>query len=111
MARLLDRPFSPAALARRLDSRLNPLMVKEAQQSLRSRPLLAGGFLALAVPLTVFMFRIAASAVSDTDGAGRDYFWMLAGTAALVVWGIVPARATQQFHAEIRSRTIDLITL
>jgi hypothetical protein len=113
MARLVENLFE------RMDSALNPLMVKEAHQSFRNRALLIMGFIALGVPLLVFMGTIASSTGQDesysymlgTERAGESFFRTLSGFAMLVTWVAVPARAAMMFHGEVRSRTIDLTVL
>ncbi|HMI93471.1 MAG TPA: hypothetical protein VK509_18995, partial [Polyangiales bacterium] len=102
----------------RMDAALNPLMVKEAHQSFRNRALLIMGFLALGVPLLVFMGSIASSTSPEStpyypgaERAGDSFFRTLSGFAMLVTWVAVPGRAAAMFHGEVRSHTVDLTVL
>jgi hypothetical protein len=99
-------------LAERIDAALNPLMVKEAHQSFRNRVFIGVGVLALLVPLVMFGFSLITEGFDmNSESAGQGFFGLISGFFGIIAVAVVPARTVQQFQAEIKSRTIDLILL
>src|SRR6476659_1606227 len=99
-------------LAERIDTLLNPLMVKEAHQSFRNRVFIGVGILALIVPLLMFGFSLITEGFDmSSESAGQAFFGMISGFFGIAALAAVPGRAAQQYQAEIKSRTLDLILL
>lgn len=99
--------------AERLRAGANPLMVKAAQQSLRSRGLLVCGLIALVVPL--FMFygpgSLMISAFSRGSALGHGYFMFIASVLSIVMSLLLPVKAVLELNGEIKTRTLDLLLL
>lgn len=99
--------------AERLRAGANPLMLKAAQQSLRSRGLLLCGLIALLVPL--FMFwgpgSLLLSAFARGNALGHGYFMFIASVLSVVMSLMLPIKAVQELNGEIKTRTLDLLLL
>jgi hypothetical protein len=100
MAKLMDA----------LDERINPIVVKQMHQGLRSR------WLTLGIALSLFgllaTYATTAALVEMSDGvSGRTYFSFIIAAGILMAWLVLPITGSRQLAGEISSRTLELILL
>lgn len=98
-------------LSERFPTGLNPLMVKAAQQSLRSRGLLVCGLIALVVPLFMYAGPGSIFMRSWSGREGHTYFVFIASVLSIVMSLMLPVKAAVELNGEIKSRTLDLLLL
>lgn len=99
-------------LAERLDAAINPLTVKAAQQSLRSRALFLSGCFALGLPLMLWLSYGLLSDADATDGReGQRYYSAVVGCLAFVLSFVLPLKAAHELQGEIKTRTLELLML
>lgn len=89
--------------------RLNPMVIKELRQGLKSRSFLAS-FLGLQVAMVISMFVYLVSANSKgADLSGADgLFWFMLGLILLL---FMPLRSFQALNGEIRGNTLEMLFL
>lgn len=89
--------------------RFSPIVVKEIRQGLKSRSFLLF-FVGLQVAMVLSMFTYITSVVSENARMeGADvFFWSIIGTLLLL---LLPLRAFQALHDEIKQNTLELIFL
>ncbi len=89
--------------------RINPIVIKELRQGLKSRSFLLS-FVGLQVAMIMSMFIYITSAVSprgDLDGADV-FFWAMLNILFLL---LMPLRAFQALYEEINGKTLELLFL
>lgn len=89
--------------------RLNPMVIKELRQGLKSKSFLAT-FLGLqvAMVLSMFIYLAAASTPNSDLGFADGFFWFMLGLMLLL---FMPLRAFQALHEEIKGNTLEMLFL
>jgi len=97
------------ALMRRLDDRLNPVLVKEVYQGVRGREFLTTSWAVLVLSLVGYALAVANAGTSDgVHQALLLSLFFLCGIYTLV---IIPQATGNQLRNDITSGTLDLIVL
>ncbi|WFB35380.1 hypothetical protein P3T73_14560 [Kiritimatiellota bacterium B12222] len=91
------------------NDRLNPMVIKELRQGLKSRSFVAS-FLGLQglMVLSMFIYLAAVSTGSGDLEFADGFFWFMVGLLLIV---IMPLRSFQALHDEIKNDTLELIFL
>lgn len=84
-----------------------PMLVKELRQGLRTRGFVGSLLVFQCVMAITFMWALAADGRAGVSTA-EGFFWGLLG---IVLLGVTPLRALAGLHAEIDTKTIDLLLL
>jgi hypothetical protein len=89
--------------------RINPIVIKELRQGLKSRSFLIS-FVGLQVAMIISMFIYITSAVSPLgDLSGADvFFWVMLNILFLL---LMPLRSFQALYEEINGKTLELLFL
>lgn|GEM_PF-2868152 len=96
----------------RVGERLNPVLVKETRQVLKSRHFLITFQLALLVACLVSVFSVAAAAPGfQYRESGPEFFVLYLGTLAWALFFVIPVAAFHSFGLEFDRNTIDILTL
>lgn len=102
---------SAVSLPRRLDDRLNPILVKEVRQALRGRFFRWMFGFTLLVTTFVGLLVVAVSAASNASEAGGQFFLAIYGCMGAAVVIFVPFSAYLSTSAEWDENTHDLLVL
>lgn len=102
------------ALIDRLDDWINPIVVKELRQAVKSRVVIVLMLVFLALQLFIvgmaLLFRQAQSLDGEADwNAGRDVFVWIQGVLAFTLILLVPAYACVRLAAERSDQNVDLL--
>ena len=89
---------------------LNPIVVKELRQGLKSRSFIAtfiGLQAAMVLSMIFYFINLSASSSGNLEGADV-FFWFMLGLMLLV---FMPLRAFQAIHEEIKGNTLEMLFL
>lgn len=101
-----------ARLADLVETRVNPLMLKETYQGVRGATVRMLGGIVLLIPLVSYI--VSAMVFEDEDSVeypGRAFFVVLTSVLSFLGCLFIPLRAAQHLNQEIKTHTLDLIAL
>jgi hypothetical protein len=94
---------------------VNPVLVREYQQFVRSRAFLWIGALWLIAQLLISLLFVVTSnvqrAVFSLDGPGQSYFWFIMGALGVVFFFVFPVSTFNRLVRERKEMTLELLTI
>ena len=101
----------PGRLADKASDWLNPILVKEARQALKSRQFIATFLLLLGVSWLASMLTIIAVSGENLSTSGKKLFWWYALVLSVAIFIVVPFTAFRSLQTERDQHTYEVLSV